>query len=526
NLAAQGKEVLVVERGKYVQPKDFNEDEGDMIGKLYADGIFQQTTDFRFTVLQGSCVGGTTVINNAVSFDPPEHVLDHWNKKYDAGIDKQVLKDSTEEIRKFLHICPQVSQHAKGKLLQKEYLQGKKNRQGEDILNPSWRQFVYGVQNLGLEKFDEGNGIRKILQEEAGRLRLGDSLLLERVHGMAADVVEANIVDCLGCGYCNIGCKYGKKMSMLDKMLPEAQKLERGKVRILAECEVERIRTLSGKPERVADIKARLSDGRKLTIRADKYILSAGAIASSFLLLRSRIGRNLPVGRHVSFNMGAPMTAEFADTLDAYDGLQISHYGIPRVLHKPHLERGFVLETWWNPPVAQAISMPGWFEEHFRNMQNFNKMMGLGVLVGTDNTARVKQALTGGADIDFVPTRVDLLKLADGLIQAGEVLFAAGARRLMLNTWGNDSFNHPNQLPRINEIVKDPRYLTLGTGHPQGGNGISKDPFKGVVGEDFKVHGYSNLFVCDASVFPSSLTVNPQLTIMALAHYAAKIIAQ
>ena len=42
---------------------------------------------------------------------------------------------------------------------------------------------------------------------------------------------------------------------------------------------------------------------------------------------------------------------------------------------------------------------------------------------------------------------------------------------------------------------------------------------------DFRVHGYSNLHVCDASVFPSSLTVNPQLTVMGLAHYAAGRIA-
>jgi choline dehydrogenase-like flavoprotein len=45
------------------------------------------------------------------------------------------------------------------------------------------------------------------------------------------------------------------------------------------------------------------------------------------------------------------------------------------------------------------------------------------------------------------------------------------------------------------------------------------------VDPDFRVHGYSNLYVCDASVFPSSVTVNPQLTVMALADYAAPRIA-
>ena len=44
----------------------------------------------------------------------------------------------------------------------------------------------------------------------------------------------------------------------------------------------------------------------------------------------------------------------------------------------------------------------------------------------------------------------------------------------------------------------------------------------GLVSPDFRVHGYENLYVCDASVFPSSVTVNPQLTVMALAHYASE----
>jgi choline dehydrogenase-like flavoprotein len=47
----------------------------------------------------------------------------------------------------------------------------------------------------------------------------------------------------------------------------------------------------------------------------------------------------------------------------------------------------------------------------------------------------------------------------------------------------------------------------------------------GVVNADFRVHGFDNLYVCDASVIPSSLQVNPQLTIMGLAHYAATRIA-
>jgi choline dehydrogenase-like flavoprotein len=58
--------------------------------------------------------------------------------------------------------------------------------------------------------------------------------------------------------------------------------------------------------------------------------------------------------------------------------------------------------------------------------------------------------------------------------------------------------------------------------HELGGNAISRDPRRGVVDETLKVHGTENLHVLDASVFPTAITVNPQLTVMALAHYGAE----
>ncbi len=63
--------------------------------------------------------------------------------------------------------------------------------------------------------------------------------------------------------------------------------------------------------------------------------------------------------------------------------------------------------------------------------------------------------------------------------------------------------------------------LQLHSSHPQGGNPMSRSADKGVVDPHFRPHGIDGLHVCDASVFPSAITVNPQLTVMALANYAA-----
>ncbi len=467
-LAERGHRVLLLERGPYVEPRHFSEDEIEMVSKLYGEGVMQQTEDFRFTILQGNCVGGSTTVNNAVCFDPPAGVLARWNDPvlHDAGLDLGELAGSVSAVRQFLSVS---SQHHR--------------------LNPSGQKYVDGAARLGLSP--------ALLQVET---------------------VDANIKDCLGCGYCNIGCAYGAKLSMLQTALPWAQKHFPDRVRIVSECEVQRIRAVSGSPARAVDLRARLSNGRRIAVKADKFILSAGTVASSYLLMRSGLGRGLPVGEHVCFNMGAPLTAEFAEPLDAYNGLQISHYGLPRALN------GFAFETWWNPPVSQAENMPGWFGEHFENMLRYRKLMGVGVLVGTAGNATIYKSPVGGPGVRYVPEQRDLATLSRGLTLLGRILFEAGAQRIMLNTWDlpGAQFTDKSQLDRIEDVVLKPAWMTLGTGHPQGGNALSRDPRRGVVGADFRVHGYENLYVCDASVFPSSLTVNPQLTVMSLAHYAAK----
>jgi choline dehydrogenase-like flavoprotein len=43
-----------------------------------------------------------------------------------------------------------------------------------------------------------------------------------------------------------------------------------------------------------------------------------------------------------------------------------------------------------------------------------------------------------------------------------------------------------------------------------------------VVDGEYRLDGFENVFVADASIFPSTITVNPQWTIMAMSSLAAK----
>jgi choline dehydrogenase-like flavoprotein len=123
--------------------------------------------------------------------------------------------------------------------------------------------------------------------------------------------------------------------------------------------------------------------------------------------------------------------------------------------------------------------------------------------------------------LDYSPHPDDLKRVVGGLKLAGRIFLAAGATRVTPLTFRHLPSTTAEQLEDLDSQVRDNTDIELHTSHPQGGNPVSRDPAKGVVDERFRVHGMENLYVCDASVFPSAITVNPQLTVMALAEYAA-----
>jgi choline dehydrogenase-like flavoprotein len=256
---------------------------------------------------------------------------------------------------------------------------------------------------------------------------------------------------------------------------------------------------------------------RPYVVNARAVVVAAGAIASSRLLQRSHIG-GMRVGLGLCANLATFMTGDFDDELRGFEGLQIAHYV------NPPQDSGYVLETWFDPVVLTALSMPGWLENHQRNMSRYAHMMCVGVLVGTGRQARNRvhrmPSITG-AEYSFRPSDAELTRLARALKDAGAILFEAGADRVMPATFRYREFDRPAQLDDLEGLLRERGNRSLQTAHPQGGNRMSADRSKGVVDPACRVHGFENLYVCDASVFPTAVTVNPQLTVMAMAHHAA-----
>lgn len=472
-LAAGGMKVLMIERGQYIESRHFTEDELHQITTLYDRGMLQVAEDFKFSVLQGNCVGGSTTVNNAICFDPPEKKLQEW-QRLEKRLSIGEIHDATRWLRHFMQV---------------RSLAHVPHHHGADVLRPLVAQLAhFGVaEPLPFE----ANIVARLSEQDPGP-------------------------NCHGCGNCNIGCGWNRKLSMLDHTLPAAQTpVIAGTLHILAECEAMRLRSVSrGRGDRsVTEVETVLSDGRRVAVRAGKFIVSAGAINSSHLLLQSGIGglgSPLPVGRGLSFNMITPVFAEFDAVMDSFNGIQMGHYLTEK-------DDRFIIETWFSPPIGLATAIGGWFDDHHTNMTRARHMVAYGMVVGTQSNGRAVRGLTGPS-FRYQPSDLDLANMRAGLHTLGSLLFDAGARRVILNTWDHGSIWSKAALRQIDRYVTGPRHtLTVASSHPQGGNAIG-----GVVDHNLMVRGYDNLHVADASVFPSSVQVNPQMSVMSVARYAAQ----
>lgn len=470
--AAAGNMVVLIEEGKNVKAEEINHNEGEMLAKLYKEGGLPQTTaDLGMTILQGKTLGGTTVVNNAICFRLNDEVLnkskspDIFNKWRSLGakIDRERLTAAYERVEKMIHV----------------------QKISDDIAGGNGHVLIDGWKSLLGHK--QGNDDFKF------------------------GLFKKNYDECLGCGFCVFGCAYKRKVSMLESYIPAA--VSAG-TQIISDCHAVKIEHKNGQAKAVL---CELSNGKKLQVQAGEIVLSCGAIGSSVLLMKSGISRN--VGSRFSFNAGTPVLAKFPQKINSFDGLSMASY----------LDcDDYILESLFTPPMSFAPTVSGWFDVHFNRMKQYANFASIGVLVGTDHNGRVKKSRffrdTFGP-VKYRMTRNDFEKMKRGICRAAKIYFAAGADTVYAPTFKDlemprDRFTSDEAIESfIDENIKRPEDLLLNSSHPQGGNPMSDNRSIGVVDSGFKVHGFENLYVCDASIFPTTISINPQLTIMAMADY-------
>ena len=78
-LSKYGKSVVLLEKGGFHDGEWMNQREADMVPLLWKNAGANFTSNLRIAVAQGCCLGGSTVINDAVCFPIPKIIINEWN---------------------------------------------------------------------------------------------------------------------------------------------------------------------------------------------------------------------------------------------------------------------------------------------------------------------------------------------------------------------------------------------------------------------------------------------------------------
>ena len=467
-LAAKGKDVIVLEKGGYRNEADFTHEEGEALETMYDAGGLRATRDLGVVVLQGATLGGGTVINYTTSFPTPPSVRHEWAQNH------RLPHFESKEFNVSLHKVA--------------------NRLGvnTDYAKPSGRDrvLIRGLEQLGWHH----------------------GLLPRDVRGCTQDD---------SCGYCGFGCRRGAKQSTLVTYLQDAARLG---TRIVVDCEVRRVVIERGSATGVEARAGRFA----LTVRAQTVVVAGGAVHSPALLLRS--GVRLPeLGRHLALHPATAVLGDMDEDVRPWTGTVQAHYSDQFA----DLDQGygFKFETAPVHPSLQALAAP-WESAagHRDRMARLQRTALIGILLRDRFGGRVSVDREGLPIVDYRLSRYDRAHLRRAIAGAAEVIEAAGAREIWVPLARDISYRpgpgaREDWLRRVDRAGWGPNQLLLVTFHQMASCRMGASARTSVVDAENRVWGIRGLYVADASVFPTASGVNPMLTVMAIAHRAAGIIA-
>lgn len=480
-------DVAVFEAGPSFERLDYPTDTLTGMSLLFEGGCQETTRTMDVHVLRARVVGGSTVVSSGMSIRPRKRTLAHWQA---LGMDVDEMDAALREVERRLRIEPidDAVTTDPGRL---------------------WRAGGERVDEPLLFHVPSANVVTRAAQARDLPVRF-----------------ERRGDRCLGCGLCNYGCRFGHKLSMDVTYLLDVR---RAGGRVHPNLAVERlVATKTTKGARVDGVV--LSRGGR-PIAVDHVVLASGAIGSPALLLRSMhadaalsvLAARAHVGAGLGFNYGSTVVARWRGEppTPGFRGVQIGF-----VATKPS-DESFVLENAFLPPALMATVVPGIGSAHRRWMRRYRH---LGMALNTigspqhgtvDRRGRVDYRLDA-SEMNVVHETLALL-VATYLEGGAEEVGLAGLRGAddRGTFHARDGANRRTLLERVRRAAPRPEDLMITSAHPQGGLRFGRTPAEGAVDRQFRVHGTTNLFVADASVFPSTIVVNPQWTVMALARTAA-----
>lgn len=457
-LSGEGHSVTVLEEGGYFPTESFRFDCREAVMRMYRDQGLTFALGAPIALCPvGRTIGGTTTINQGTALRMPPGVLAEWRTGY--GL-RDLLRDELNlyyaAVEEFLYV----------------------SKPDPEVAGRNAAKFLEGSRRLGLK----------------------------------GEYLPRNAKDCEGYGVCSFGCPSGAKQSTNVSYIPEAVK--KG-AEVYADCTVERVLTDDGRATGVVGRFVKHDTGQKgprVTVHADAVVLACGTLGTPLVLARSRLGNSSgQVGRNFRMHPATQVVPVFEDRIDPHRGISQSAW-----VHD-FLGQGISLETTVLPPDMLSMTIPHASREHAAIMASYPYSGLFGVMIKDSSHGRIIPRPGRRSALAYQTGGEDLKRMTLGNVAAAEIAFAAGAKSVFTMIAGHSNLRGLKDLNRLKAArVNARQYFAMTGWHPMGTCRMGGDPEWSVARHTGETWDVENLFICDGSIFPTSLGVNPQLTIMAL----------
>ncbi|GAA1698174.1 hypothetical protein GCM10009808_14580 [Microbacterium sediminicola] len=364
-LAAQGLEVVVLEKGGYFDDADFTGTELTGLTTLYASGP-SATAEGQMSLLEAQCLGGGTVVNYSTSFRTPDRIRHEWA----ATGATEFLSDDYDRAMDAVW-----------------------SRQGVngDYSQPSHRD---QIMERGLTAF-----------------------------GWHIGSLDRNVIGCDAgavCGRCGYGCPLGAKQSVAKTWLMDA---EAAGARILTGVDVRTITTARGSAK---SVEGRTASGVTVTVRARAVVVAGGSVQTPAILKRSGF-TNPNIGRHLRLHPATAVWAEFDEEVRPWEGAMQSRYSTERS-DIGGSGYGVVYETAAaNPALSVAFLSWRGAQRHLEIMRNLSHFSSVGVITRDQDSGEVKVGKDGEPTMHYTLSARDAARMHAGVDGGARILEAAMA---------------------------------------------------------------------------------------------------
>jgi len=456
-LAEAGLEVVVLEAGERLATRDFASDEGVLTARLMTAAT---VPDGGLEVYAGACVGGSTVVNDALCWRPPPEVLASWRDEHGlGGLTDAAFAPHVERVWSAIHASPTARE----------------------------------------------NQSRNARLLERGAAKLGWS----------STWMHRNVRGCANLGQCNTGCPSGAKQSALVTWIPDAE--TRG-TRVIPLARAERIEVEAGRVRAVEalrlDAATRAPIGR-LRIETPLVCVAAGVLGTPALLLRSGLAGDTALGRGLQLHSSVYATARFPEPVFGFFGPTMAHAVTEWSDVHGHEGPGYMLESVTTAPATTASGLPGFGASHEAAMHALPHLARIVVVLRDRTRGAIALDDDGAVQLSYVPVAEDLARLRDAIAASARLQLAAGATEVYLPVNGTTPVRAEADLAQLEARVDARSLSLLYAVHLFGGAAMASSPRTGFCDETGRAFEVAGLYVTDASSLPSNTGANPQVTVQA-----------